>query len=96
MIDQNVEQAAELLKTIAHPLRLRILLTLLEKSTLNVSPLQEHLRTDQSLLSQHLTKMKNRGILVSRRQGHEIYYSLADPSLIDEIKQLLNRIGSTD
>ncbi|UFH54600.1 helix-turn-helix transcriptional regulator [Spirosoma sp. KNUC1025] len=90
MDDIKTDQAAEILKTIAHPGRIRILLALAEQPSLNVSALQEQLQIEQSLLSQYLVKMKDRGILVSTRRGQEIHYSLADTSLLEVVKLLLN------
>lgn len=86
---QKTDQAAELLKTIAHPIRLRILLALIEQSSINVSTLQVKLKIDQSLLSHHLIKMKDRGLLINARQGKEIHYSLADPTFAEAVKMIL-------
>lgn len=87
---QSTEQAAELLKTIAHPIRLRILLALIEQPSINVSTLQTQLKIDQSALSHHLIKMKDRGLLTNVRRGKEIYYSLADATFAEVVKLLLH------
>lgn len=68
---------AEVLKTIAHPVRLEILELLEETSTLGVAALQQKLNIEQSLLSHHLTKMKDKGILCSEREGKNLYYSIS-------------------
>ncbi|MBD2757190.1 ArsR/SmtB family transcription factor [Spirosoma validum] len=88
---QSTEQAAELLKTIAHPIRLRVLLVLIEQPSINVSTLQTQLKIDQSALSHHLIKMKDRGLLNNVRRGKEIYYSLADTTFAEAVKLLLNK-----
>ncbi|UFH56304.1 helix-turn-helix transcriptional regulator [Spirosoma sp. KNUC1025] len=90
MNDQKTDQAAEILKIIAHPIRIRILLALAEQPSVNVSTLQEQLQIEQSLLSQYLIKMKDRRVLTSKRQGKEIFYSLADTSLLEVIRLLLS------
>ncbi|WP_420149684.1 ArsR/SmtB family transcription factor [Spirosoma sp.] len=90
-INQAHHQTAEVLKLIAHPLRLRILLTLLEQPALQVSALQEQLKIEQALLSVYLNKMKDRGLLVGRRQGTSIYYTLRNPAFVDQLKQILER-----
>lgn len=69
---------ANLLKCIAHPVKLDILALLNQQETLNVSEIQMMLGCDceQSMLSHHLIKMKDKGILSSSKQGKNIYYSL--------------------
>ncbi|MBD2753690.1 ArsR/SmtB family transcription factor [Spirosoma validum] len=85
---QTFNQAAELLKTLAHPLRIRIVLTLAQKRSMNVSALQRQLKVDQAILSYQLTKMRDRGLLTSVRQGQEIHYSLTN-TMPSEIMLLL-------
>ena len=89
--DHQTEQTAELLKLLAHPVRIQIVLLLTEQQSVNVSTLQRLTNVDQSLVSQHLTKMKDRGILTSVKKGKEIYYSLKDSTFIEAIKLLLDR-----
>ena len=60
--------AADVLKAVAHPLRLQIV-ELLEKHELCVGEIVEALGEKQSITSQQLTIMKDRGILASRREG---------------------------
>lgn len=69
---------ANLLKCIAHPVKLDILALLNQQEALNVSEIQMMLGCDceQSMLSHHLIKMKDKGILSSSKQGKNIYYSL--------------------
>ena len=74
----NNELIANLLKCIAHPVKLDILALLDRESSLSVSEIQMMLGCDceQSMLSHHLIKMKDKGILASSKQGKNIYYSL--------------------
>ena len=84
-IDQaRIERAAEVLKTVAHPLRLRIV-ELLEYGEKTVTELKELLGVTQPLTSQHLTQMRMRGVLGSRREGTLVYYSIANPDVIKVI-----------
>ncbi|WP_420150036.1 ArsR/SmtB family transcription factor [Spirosoma sp.] len=89
--DQAFDQAAELLKTLAHPLRIRLILLLANKRSMNVSALQRRLKVDQTTLSYQLTRMRNRGLLESVRQGKEIHYSLADSALGELMRLVLIR-----
>jgi len=75
---EKLERVAEVLKTIAHPVRLSILEVLQNYGRLTVSDLKEKTQTEQSLLSHHLIKMKDKGVLKANRQGKNIYYELAD------------------
>lgn len=81
MDPEKIGKIAEVLKTIAHPVRLSIIEILDERHSMSVTELQEHLNIEQSLLSHHLTKMRDRGILVASRDGKNIFYALADNTL---------------
>jgi ArsR family transcriptional regulator len=84
-IDQaRIERAAEVLKTVAHPLRLRIV-ELLESGEKSVNELKELLGVTQPLTSQHLSQMRMRGVLGSRREGTLVYYSIANPDVVKVI-----------
>jgi ArsR family transcriptional regulator len=84
-IDQaRIERAAEVLKTVAHPVRLRIV-ELLETEERSVNELKELLGVTQPLTSQHLSQMRMRGVLASRRKGTLIYYSIANPDVVKVI-----------
>lgn len=76
-------RTAEVLKSIAHPIRLQVLEVLSIKDNLCVSDLQEEMKEqiEQSLLSHHLIRMKNKGILKSKKQGLNVMYSLVDKNI---------------
>lgn len=73
---------ANVLKTIAHPVRLSVIEALDQHDTLTVSEMMERLGVEQSLLSHHLTKMKDRGVLTAERDGKNIRYRLAEDALV--------------
>ncbi|UFH52590.1 metalloregulator ArsR/SmtB family transcription factor [Spirosoma sp. KNUC1025] len=79
--DVKVGKTAALLKSIAHPIRLRILLALTKKSGITVSALQGQLQVELTQLSRYLKLMAGQGILRRRRKGNEIYYSIANDAL---------------
>lgn len=84
-IDQErIERAAEVLKTVAHPLRLRIV-ELLEGGERSVTELKQLLGVTQPLTSQHLSQMRVRGVLSSRRDGAQVYYAIANPDVVKVI-----------
>jgi len=84
-IDQaRNERAAAVLKTVAHPLRLRIV-ELLESGEKSVTELRDLLGVTQPLTSQHLSQMRMRGVLGSRREGTLVYYSIANLDVVKVI-----------
>ncbi len=81
---EEITRVAEILKTIGHPVRLQILEALEEKEPLTVTEIQEKIESDteQSLLSHHLIKMKDRGILKCEKHGMNVLYRLEDRKIL--------------
>ena len=80
----TIKQMAQVLKTIGHPLRLKVLEALELEEPLSVSEILERLpmEAEQSLLSHHLIKMKDKGILRSEKRGMHVFYRLSDRNLL--------------
>lgn len=76
------EKQAQICKAFANPARLRIL-DLIANGECGVSELQASLNISKPNLSQHLAVLKSVGILTMRREGRQMYCSLAIP----EVKQ---------
>lgn len=74
---------AEVLKTIGHPVRIEIITLLEVNDRLTVHEIQKKISTEieQSMLSHHLIKMKDKGVLKCEKEGLYVYYSLKDPNL---------------
>ncbi len=75
----NVEQlneASEMLKAIAHPLRIAILGLLEDGKHLTVTEIHELLSIEQSTTSHHLGILKGKGVLSSKRKGKNTFYYL--------------------
>ena len=70
-------EAAALLRALAHEARLMVLCQLLEGEH-SVGALQEGSGLSQSALSQHLAKLRDEGLVSTRREAQSIYYRLAD------------------
>jgi len=81
---EYLEHAADILKTVAHPMRLRII-DVLESGEKTVTELSQHLGAPQPYTSQQLNLMKNKGILSSRREGNQVYYEIANLSVVKVI-----------
>jgi DNA-binding transcriptional ArsR family regulator len=82
-------ETAEMLKVLAHPVRLCIINGLLGGSECNVSHMQECLGIPQSTLSQHLQKLRMAKLIVGKRNGLEINYSICDDRVVELVKVLL-------
>lgn len=73
-------QAAGLLKALAHEARLLVLCQLLDGESA-AGALQEACGLSQSALSQHLARLRDEGLVATRRDGQTIFYRLADPKV---------------
>ncbi len=76
-MEKNVGEASELLKAMASPHRL-MLLCLLADQEWSVSGLTEELGLRQATVSQHLARLRQEGLVATRREAQTIYYSIAD------------------
>ncbi|MBN1846764.1 MAG: helix-turn-helix transcriptional regulator [Sedimentisphaerales bacterium] len=81
MDKQTADHAAEVLKAVAHPVRLRIV-DLLKQGELCVGDIVAALGTKHSLTSQQLNMMKIKGVLQCRREGPKVYYRIGNPNII--------------
>lgn len=84
----KLEFAAEMLKAIAHPLRIAIVGLLQDGERLTVTEIFSRLDIEQAVASHHLRILKDRGVLNSLREGKNIYYSLRH----DRISQIIECI----
>ena len=80
---------AEIFQALAHPTRIAVL-EQLQHGELTVSNFVENLGLEQANLSQHLAVLRARQIVVTRKAGNQVFYSLRDPVLI-EVLDVLKR-----
>ena len=81
-MDKKVaEQVAEVLKAVAHPVRLQIV-ELLESKEMCVGDIVTALGGKQAITSQQLNMMKDKGILNCRRNGTKVYYRIENKNVI--------------
>lgn len=81
---QDAVLTADALKAMGHPLRWRILCTL-GSDEMMVGDLASRTGTTQSNMSQHLDQLRNKRILVSRKEGNRIYYRVRNEALLELI-----------
>ncbi|EOO70945.1 MULTISPECIES: ArsR/SmtB family transcription factor [Bacillus cereus group] len=84
----NYEKNAEILKVLAHPVRIKILKELIIRGACSVNQIVDILGIPQSTVSQHLSKMKSQKLIRADRKGLEVYYS-AQNKTINYIVQIL-------
>lgn len=87
---EKLVRASELLKVAAHPQRLAILDLLGGKKRMCVSDLVEVLGIEQAILSQHLTLMRDKGLLGVEKEGKYSFYYLEQPGFLKIIRDLEN------
>jgi DNA-binding transcriptional ArsR family regulator len=70
---------AEIFQALAHPTRIAIV-EALRDGELGAGALGASLQIEQANLSQHLAVLRSKQVVVSRKAGNQVYYSLRDPS----------------
>jgi DNA-binding transcriptional ArsR family regulator len=91
---------AEFFKALAHPLRIRII-DELRDGEIGVNDLCARLNVEQSSVSQQLAQLRSRNIVMGRKEGQNVYYSIRDKAifrLLDVAKEIFNNhlIGVQD
>ncbi len=74
---EHIETAARALKSIAHPLRLKIL-CVLGGEEICVQDIVDAVGTSQSNISQHLAILRDKGVLLTRKDANRVYYRVGD------------------
>lgn len=91
MEEQIYAYHAEMCKVFSHPKRLE-LINLLRDDEMSVGELSQKLGLAPANLSQHLAMMRERHILVTRKEGNMVYYRIANPKLLrafDMLREML-------
>mgnify|MGYP001558620573 FL=1 len=86
--EADIIHASYSLKAMAHPLRLEILCILGGIGEASVQDIVEQVGTSQSNISQHLSILREKGILASRKDANKVYYRVADPKILKLIGAL--------
>lgn len=75
--DEHIERAARALKSMSHPIRLKILCVLGDREV-SVQEIVDAIGTTQSNISQHLAILRDKGVLRTRKDANRVYYRVAD------------------
>ena len=87
-LERKAAEAAGLLKLLANENRLLILCRLAAGHEMSVGKLVDAVGLSQSALSQHLAKMRDEGLVATRRQAQTVYYHIADDNAARVLKLL--------
>lgn len=85
--NEDVKAIAALLKTMSHPIRLKIL-CLLQDQEMTVGDIQSEVKTTNANVSQHLSILRNHGIVDFRKDANFIYNRIADQRIIKLIQSM--------
>lgn len=94
--EEDIHQAARSLKAMAHPLRLKILCILGSAEEVSVQDIVDQVGTSQSNISQHLSILREKGILNSRKDANKVYYRINDPRIVRLIETLREAFCSAE
>ena len=90
----RLHSAAEIMRAIAHPLRIKILEFIDQNESINVNKIYNTLKLEQSITSQHLRILRLAGIVKTDREGKFIHYSIDYDRLgrsVEAIKKFLEK-----
>lgn len=85
--DTQVELTSRVMKAMSNPLRLKIL-SVLNDQEVSVQDIVDQVGTSQSNISQHLSVMRDKGVLRTRKEFNRVYYRVADLRTLDVLKMM--------
>lgn len=74
--NEKLHDSLELLRALAHPLRIKILGFIDQYECINVNKIYHSLNLEQSITSQHLKILRSAGLVSTRREGKFIHYQV--------------------
>ena len=87
--NEKLQVSSELIRALAHPLRLKILEFIDNNGTINVNKIYNTLKIEQSITSQHLRILRMAGVVHASREGKYIHYNI-DYNIIDKAVKAVN------
>ena len=92
--EADLDVASRGLKAMGHPLRLKILCILAGSEEVSVQDLVEQVGTSQSNISQHLSILRDKRILASRKDANKVYYRIRNPKIL-QLMEIMRDIFCT-
>lgn len=90
---EKLQVSTELMRALAHPLRLKILEFLDQNKNIQVNQIYNTLKIEQSIASQHLRILKNAGILVADKDGKYMHYDIDYQRVSNAVKAINRFMG---
>ena len=87
--EKTLSRVAEILKSVANPIRLKILCLLATQKSVSVNVIADAMGCEQSLTSHHLNNLRSKGVVVMSRKGKHVYYALKNPQIIGIVKCII-------
>jgi len=88
MKKSELEKLSEIFKALSHPIRLQIVMGLIQKYECNVSTMVEKLGVPQPTVSQHLNILKSHGVIEGFRNGNQICYKVTN----EQVKKIFETL----
>ncbi len=93
--DDKLQVSSEILRALAHPLRMRILGFIDQNEVINVNKIYNTLKLEQSITSQHLRILRMAGLVITERDGKFIYYKVDYDKLSNAVKAVEDFLDSS-
>ncbi len=84
--NDQLQVSTDILRALAHPLRMKILEFIDKNKTINVNKIYNTLKLEQSITSQHLKILRASGLVHTHREGKFVHYTIDYPKLVVAIK----------
>ncbi len=91
--NEKLQISSEILRALAHPLRMRILEFIDNHKTINVNKIYNTLKLEQSITSQHLRILRLAGVVITSREGKFIHYSIDYSKVNNVLKSVDSFLG---
>jgi DNA-binding transcriptional ArsR family regulator len=86
--NDQLQVSSDILRALAHPLRMKILEFIDKNKTINVNKIYNTLKLEQSITSQHLKILRASGLVHTHREGKFIHYTIDYPKLVLAVKAI--------
>lgn len=86
--NDQLQVTSDILRALAHPLRMKILEFIDKNKTINVNKIYNTLKIEQSITSQHLKILRASGLVHTHREGKFIHYTIDYPKLVVAVKAI--------
>ena len=90
----NLELSSSILKSVGHPIRVKIILALADYTEMTVTAQTQFLKIEQPVMSLHLAVLRNANIIIVRKQGKKSMYSILDSSVLQAVQIIYDSRGS--